>query len=408
MSETSATEQLPIHFAGFRWLRPGPFRVLVALYSLALVGATVFAIATYKAADWAFVLVLGVLFLIAEHRDRVFIDETGLSGSIAVALCASVYLAEQDWPAGALLCCAIGGMYLPHLRERDFSKLIVNAALFGISALCSAEVYAGITRVLRGSPWAAALALTVVTATYWSVNSVLLAWSAGLIGGDSPYRQFRQLVRSDMVMLIFGFGGGLCGVAMAEVGAWTGVATLIALLVALDVFVISEPAGLSRLRSAWVVVLARGVAGGIAGSVGAVVARHASTTVFGVAAALAAGMVAGLATIVAILSARLVVKHGEADWALVAGLARIEWVFPAIGVVSGVVTAMAGLDAGLLCASGMVVAGSVAVAVRRRRAARVSDRPIDDDVLMVALMDALVDGLPNPTRERRGSPTSRA
>ena len=46
-------------------------------------------------------------------------------------------------------------------------------------------------------------------------------------------------------MLAFGFGGGICGVVMAEVGIWAGLSTLVALLVALDVFVISVPAGLT-------------------------------------------------------------------------------------------------------------------------------------------------------------------
>jgi hypothetical protein len=63
------------------------------------------------------------------------------------------------------------------------------------------------------------------------------------------------------------------------------------------------------------------------------------------------------------------------------------------------VTAIAGLDAGLVCASTLVVAGSLVVAIRRRRS-KPGHRPLDEDTLMVAVAHALLEGLPSTTRER--------
>jgi hypothetical protein len=63
-----------------------------------------------------------------------------------------------------------------------------------------------------------------------------------------------------------------------------------------------------------------------------------------------------------------------------------------------VVTAVAGLAAGLVCASALVVAGSIGVALRRRRA-QSKPAPIDDDTALIAVVEALLEGRPTPTRE---------
>ena len=199
-------------------------------------------------------------------------------------------------------------------------------------------------------------------------------------------------------MLVFAFGGGICGVVMAEVGVWAGLSTLVALLVALDVFVISVPAGLSVLRSAWAIVLARGVSGGVAGTVGAVVTRGLAISALGAIAGLVAGMVAGALVIVLIVGARLLVRHRHVDLAVLGGLVTAEFAFPVIGATCGVAVAVAGLSTGLIISSGVVVVGSLAVAWRRR--SRNVSPPVDDDVLMAAVVEAMLDGLPSPTRDR--------
>jgi hypothetical protein len=277
------------------------------------------------------------------------------------------------------------------------SRVVVNATSFGVAALVSANVVAAAP--LQSSALSTTVVLAAATGTYWIVNSLLLSFATAAIGRGRVVDQFRYLVRSDTVMLVFGFGGALCGVVMIEVGTWTGVATLVALLVALDVFVISVPAGLSSLRSAWAVVLARGISGGVAGAVGAVVTRAVAISVLGAMAGLAAGVLAGVGVVVLVIGLRLLAMRGRVDTALMGGLALVELTFPLIGALSGVVTAIAGLDAGLVCASSLVVVGSLVVAFRRRRSTP-SRRPIDEDTLMVAVAHALLEGLPSTTRER--------
>jgi hypothetical protein len=374
------------------------FRVVVAVYSAAIAAAAVFAAVTGSDADWVPVLLLAALFVLAEHRDRVFTDETGLSGSIAVALSAAYFVASDGWVGGAFIVGAAGGLYVPHLHHRAFSKIIVNSASFGLSSLAAA---ASVFVMTERSSSALAIAMSVVlaTAVYWLINSLLLAVATSALSREPVLGDVAQLVRSDTVMLVFGLGGAICGVVMTEVGTWTGIATLVALLVALDVFVISVPAGLTVVRSAWAVVLARGMSGGVAGTVGAYVTLAVSISALGAIAGLAAGMAAGVVVVVLILGARLIVIRRRIDPVLVGGLVVIEVAFPAIAATAGVVTSLAGLRAGLVVASALVVAGSVAVAVRRRRS-KAEQPVIEDDTLMAAVVEAMLDGLPSPTRDR--------
>jgi hypothetical protein len=230
-------------------------------------------------------------------------------------------------------------------------------------------------------------------ALYWVVNSILLGLTLASLSRGRAARAIKSLIRSDTVMLVFGLAGALCGVVMVEVGIWVGLATLIAVLVALDVFVISVPAGLVDLRAAWMMLATRGVSGGVAGTVGAFVTRAVSVSVLGAFAGLAAGVAAGIGVVAIVVSVRLVVRYGRADLSTVGGMLIVESVVPVMAASSGVVTALAGLEVGLLFASALVVIVSTVVAVRRHRAAA-RPRIADDDVLMAAVVEAMVDGLP--------------
>lgn len=337
-------------------------------------------------------LVLVGLASISAHREAVFADETAVSGSMVV-ICACVVGLGEMTLAAPLLCAVGAALHRDHLRDRHYVKLAVNLGATVIPALFATFMFrlfgASVAQQLAGA--------AVAVVAYWLLNNAIVGVALCAAHGE-PAHAVVQLIRSDTVMLVFAFGGGICGVVMAEVGVWAGLSTLVALLVALDVFVISVPAGLTVLRSAWAIVLARGVSGSVAGTVGAVVTRGLAISALGAIAGLVAGVVAGAVVVVCIVGARLLVRHRHVDLALLAGLVTAESAFPVIGATCGVAIAVAGLSTGLIVASGVVVVGSLGVAWRRR--SRNVGPPVDDDVLMAAVVEAMLEGLPSPTRDR--------
>jgi hypothetical protein len=365
--------------------------------------ATAFGLAltTASSANWWPVIPLGLLFIGAEHRDRLFPDETGLSGSIAVALASACYFADARWIGGAFLVCAAGALYVPHIRQRELPKIIVNAACFGLSGLTSAAVIA-LGPSFRTSVLGAIVCLVLGVATYWVVNCALLAIATSALRSEPLRNNFAKLIRADTIMLIFGLGGAACGLVMTEVSTAAGVASLCALLVVLDVFVISLPSGLSSLRSAWAIVLTRLASGGVAGTMGAVLVRAVGVGLLGAMAGLTIGIAAGCLVIVVGASATMLTRHRHLDVSLVAGLVPAELAWPMIGAACGVAVALLGMSTGLIVSSVLFVFASLLSLWRRDRVARIDrahHRVVDDDDAFVAVLEALLDGLPSPTRE---------
>jgi len=346
--------------------------------------------------NWSVLLALGALFVIAESRDLVFVDETGLSGSIAVAVAAGWYFGTIGWEGGAFLVCMMGGLYMPQLRAKEWSKVVVNAASLAISGTCVAFVVGGFVNL--GAPTGLMVLVSIPAAvTYWVVNCVLLALATTTLrGGRFPVR-VAGLIRSDTAMLVFAVGGALCGLVMTEVGTWAGIATLSAALVALDVFVISVPAATAGLGSAWKILLTRALGGVAAGLVSMTVTAAVSGGVIAAAEGLGAGIVAGTLVVVAAAVARLVRARHSIDLPLLAGFALAELPLILVAAIAGVVAALGGAPAGFVVASMLVVLASVGAAWRRRCQGPLL---VDEDVLLAAVTEAIIDGLPQPAPQR--------
>jgi hypothetical protein len=127
-------------------------------------------------------LVLGALVVVAEHRFVLFGDETSMSGSIIVAI-ASVFVFADTAPlAGPMLVASLGGLYLPHVRERDVSKLVTNAGAMSLAAL-GASLASGLNSPVNAKNFTeVAASIALAAAAYWSVNNTVVA--AYLAGRD--------------------------------------------------------------------------------------------------------------------------------------------------------------------------------------------------------------------------------
>jgi len=325
--------------------------------------------------------------VVAAHREAVYVDETALSGSVVVITSCIVGLAAESL-LPPLLCACAAALHREHLRDKQLLKISVNLAGIVVPTLCSALLFRALASLSDSRVVAAAAAVL----GYWLLNNAFVGLAMRLVQKEGV-PAVRALIRSDTVMLAFGFGGAVCGLVMVEVGPWIGITTLVALLAVLDVFVISVPAGLASLRAAWQMVATRGVAGAVSGTVGAVLTRWIGISLSGAIAGFAIGVLAGLAVIAAVVGLRMLLRHDRLDVATLLGIVVVEAIVPLIATVAGVVTAVAGLDIGLLVASALVLATTALVALRRHRAAK---RPViaDEDDLMAAVVEALVEGLP--------------
>jgi hypothetical protein len=338
-------------------------------------------------------LTLILLMIVAEHRDRLFDDETSMSGSIVVALASIVAFRESAFLLGPILCGACAGLYWPHLRERAWAKIVINAATIAFSTLAAAAVFNLVWWPSLQAFLDVLIAGLIATLAYWAVNCVMLAGATAIIGRKRFWPMTIELVRSETEMLGFALAGALCGLLFIEVGIWAGALALVLVLAAVDVLVISRPRPSSERTKH------QGLAAVLARATGLLIGGGCAFAVAGVVHPLA-GLVAGIASAVAVMTVlAMTMFHGALgtwDVRLGGGVAVADLPFALVAAIAGVVAATIDPAIGVGVASiGLVGTGGL-LAWRRHH---VGAEPEIDDAELLAMLELA-------RAERRSAPGS--
>lgn len=335
------------------------------------------------------------LSVIAAHRESVFSDETAVSGSVLVT-CAAILGFGVSSPAIPLACAAGAAFHLSHVRESQFRKLTVNAGATVIPTFLGTKYLqllhdAGVART--------GLAVFGVVGIYWLLNNAIVGVALALAHGRALRNTVVSLIKADSVMVVFAIGGALCGFVMAEVGVWIGFAALVAALVALDVFVVSLPAGPAVFRSTWKVAFVRMVAGFAAGVCAVTVTEAWGGELGGAVVGGVTGVTLGLVLLVGVAVVRLRAAGHRPDPIMLTGFAVAELPLVSIAAMAGVMGGTLGTAAALLTASCLAIVASALSAWNRKRTA---PRQLggDDDVVLAAVIEAILDGMPDTARVR--------
>lgn len=391
MNAPSIQEEQGLHLVGVTSApaRPMAYRVCTITLGTSLLSVAAVLAATQSSLDLPLLVTLGFLMIAAEHRDRLFGDETSISGSIAIAVASVVAFRENSDLLGPLLCGSVAGFYWPHIRDRVWSKVVINSASIGFSALGAGLVFSALAKSDDG--WILYLVgVAPAILTYWLVNSVVLAAATTFLHGGSVLSRSVELVRSETEMLGFAVAGAACGLLFDDVGIWAGALALVALLVLVDVVVISRTRrGAVRvehpgLAAAVARVSAFGVAGGVA-----FVVMEASSLVVAVPAGLIAGSTFLFAAMLGLMYPRIRVWDAH----LAGGVVAADAMLIAGGAVAGAVAETSSVIVGVTTAVGLLGGGLAVPLLWRRRRQPTEDAhgPPDLDVAAVEL--ALLDGV---------------
>jgi hypothetical protein len=217
-----------------RRLRLLSFLMLAVAVAIAIVGLVTVSVPAVLP-----MLLFGGTMAAAEHSDRLFGDETSVSGSIAVAMATVLVFARGSWLTGPMVCAGLAGLYWPHIRARAWSRVAVNAAAMSLAAAGAASVVhlLGATDAFDSK---LALAGVVGLGVFWAINSSVLAVAVASIQKRRVVATTWHLLRSDMGLLPFGYLGFLTGLLVngGLVDVWVA---LLGVLVLLDRTVIHSP-----------------------------------------------------------------------------------------------------------------------------------------------------------------------
>jgi putative nucleotidyltransferase with HDIG domain len=190
----------------------------VGLFVLALLLALVF---------WLFgqrppireLLILGLLFAIAENRSVELSNKSSLSASLMIGMTAIVLFRNTAPNLGPLAVGLFGGLYLPQIRSHDWRKVLFNCANFGLAALVGSLLFDFLVVGERSTAFLL-VASVPVALVYSLTNSVLLVPAMAMLTGRPAMEVGQEMWVSDIQILPFGFLGVLLGQLYLNLGPW--------------------------------------------------------------------------------------------------------------------------------------------------------------------------------------------
>jgi hypothetical protein len=181
-----------------------------AAFSLSVGLAIAFALAGERTAVGP-LLLLAALCAFAEHVIVHLPNGSSVSGSVMISL-AAVFVFRDTAPLlGPLLVGMAGGVYWPHLRQRDWRRLAFNVGALGLSSLAAAGAFSAVARTQHGVLWELLGAVAAAVA-YWLVDVALLGVTIRLRDGGSLRRQISDLWGfADFEIVVFAILGVFLG-----------------------------------------------------------------------------------------------------------------------------------------------------------------------------------------------------
>jgi hypothetical protein len=168
------------------------------------------------------VVVLGLLFALAENLSTALPSSAGQSASFMLVMAAMVVFADSHSYLGPVLVASFGGLFfIPHYRDRAWLKIVFNTAMFGFMALAATAVFYPVVDAL-GTSWPALFVAAVPAALLDQVvNIALLACVLHLVGVAHPREMFVGLGKASLQVYPFALLGVLLGQLYVDFGPVT-------------------------------------------------------------------------------------------------------------------------------------------------------------------------------------------
>ena len=190
----------------------------VALFGVAIAVAVSLAL-TGESPPVAQVLILGSLFAIEDNMDVDLGDQVGLSASIMILIAAIVLFQDPAPGLGPLLVGMFAGLYLDHIRARDWRKIMFNSANFGLAALLASSVFGLIVVENPTLPFLLLASVPVVLVASLG-NWLFVVLGLSMLTDRSMKDLGQQVWVSAFQLLPFGFLGVLLGELYLALGGW--------------------------------------------------------------------------------------------------------------------------------------------------------------------------------------------
>lgn len=176
----------------FRWFVAG----LGVVWAAVLAAAIAF---TPFPSIWP-LLALSLLVVAAEHRFILFGDETSMSSSIVVILCAVSFWHDGAYLVGPMLVATCGGLLFQHLRSRSWAKILANGFGMALASAGGAFTLSAFLRITPGQD-SALLGVFFCGMVYWLINNAVVARFVCEQTPASYFSSLKHLVCTDTAVV---------------------------------------------------------------------------------------------------------------------------------------------------------------------------------------------------------------
>lgn len=210
------------------------------VYCVAL-GLAACALAAFLATQEPFpailpLVLLGGLVAFAENQVVLLPDQSSTSGSMMLFIAAVVVFSDSSSLLGPLLVGMCGCLYLPHLRSRQFDRVLFNVGNFGLTAFVAAVVF---NAIAPGAGATTGELLLVSLPAALAADVTNFAFVTMVVAFSSP-TQLRAAVRGawhvDGQLFAFGLLGAFLGMLYLDYGAVMVPLFVVPILVARQAF----------------------------------------------------------------------------------------------------------------------------------------------------------------------------
>jgi hypothetical protein len=168
--------------------------------------------------DLVDVVILGILAALAANFEIEIRPSVSMSGHIMVCMASLVVFWEHSFFPGPLLVGAFSGLYVFHLRNREFSKIVINSAVDGICLLVAFIPFWVVADQTGDSIFGLFAAMASAAATFAVVDSLLLSIPVAGLSDERYGAVVLQIARINVIGLPFALFGLGFGWAYVELG----------------------------------------------------------------------------------------------------------------------------------------------------------------------------------------------
>jgi HD-GYP domain-containing protein (c-di-GMP phosphodiesterase class II) len=222
MTESATSRRTAVAYAG--------------LVGIATVAAAAALLARGPAPAVLPVFLLGALLCYSDNRPIFLPSGQLISPSFILIMAAIVVFRPDGAIAGPIIVSLFGGLYLPHLRERAWDKMLGNIGAYGLATLAATLLFDALPTSVLDEVGLLALASLACALVFFAVNTVIVAGYYACLERESLRDGLREMLRGHLQVYPFALLGAFLGKLYLDYGAVLVPLFIVPILVARETF----------------------------------------------------------------------------------------------------------------------------------------------------------------------------